>query len=115
MLDINEINWAISQLEQEESSFPAYNKLASLYTIRDKMQGTESPEPRSYDSGGYSQASAPATEAKSLGQYGNTEFLQSIAGKDVAAVFGVIDGLMEDLQVVNPRVYNNVLRKIGRI
>lgn len=36
-------------------------------------------------------------------------------GKDVAAVFGVIDGLMEDLQVVNPRVYNNVLRKIERI
>lgn len=112
MLDINEINWAISQLEQEESSFPSYNKLASLYTIRDKMQGTKKPEP---DYNGYSQASAPATEIQSLGQYGNSEFLQSIVGKDVAVVFGVIDGLMEDLQVVNPRVYNNVLRKIGRI
>lgn len=114
MLDINEINWAISQLEQEESSFPAYNKLASLYTIRDKMQGTERPE-LPYESSGYSQASTPAIEIQSLGQYGNSEFLQSIAGKDVAAVFGVIDSLMEDLQVVNPRVYNNVLRKIGRI
>lgn len=113
MLDINEINWAISQLEQEESSFPAYNKLASLYTIRDKMQGAKGQEPH-YDIG-YSQASAPTTEIQSLGQYGNSEFLQSIAGKDVAAVFGVIDGLMEDLQVVNSRVYNNVLRKIGRI
>lgn len=112
MLDIREVEYWISRYENEANKLDHCVTLSALYTIRDKMQGTEKPEP---DYGGYSKASAPHADIQSLGQYGNSEFLQSIAGKDASAVFGVIDGLMENLQVVNPRVYNNVLRKIGEI
>ena len=32
--NLKEIEWAIHELEQEESSFPVYAKLANLYTVR---------------------------------------------------------------------------------
>lgn len=110
MLDIKEIDWAISELEKEESSFKAYQKLASLYTIRDQMTKTEEV-PTTYNK--YSQASAP--EVQTLSQYGNSEFLQAISGKDPAAALSILDELMGNLQVVNSRVYDSVMRKLDRI
>lgn len=50
-----------------------------------------------------------------LGQYGDSDFLQAVAGKDPAATWAVMDELMETLQVVNPRAYDSVLRKINRL
>ena len=32
--NLKEIEWAIHELEKEESSFPVYAKLANLYTVR---------------------------------------------------------------------------------
>ena len=40
--NLKEIEWAISELEQEESSFPVYAKLANLYTVRNEMLGSSS-------------------------------------------------------------------------
>ena len=50
MLDRKEIDIEIARLEYGESSYPAYAKLATLYTIRDQMNKQE-PEmqDRSYD------------------------------------------------------------------
>lgn len=112
MLDIKEIDWAISELEKEESSFKAYQKLASLYTIRDQMTKSEVVS-TTYN--GYSQASAPEAEVQVLSQYGNSEFLQALSGKDPAAALSILDELMANLQVVNHRVYDNVMQKLDRI
>ena len=45
MLDRKEIDIEIARLEYGESSYPAYAKLANLYTIRDRMDRQERQMP----------------------------------------------------------------------
>lgn len=106
MLDPKEIDIEIARLEYGESSYPAYAKLATLYTIKNQMN-KQIPENRSYEQA-YSAAPAEIT----AGRYGDSEFLREVEGKDEEQVWGIIDDLMDTLQVANPRVYNGVMRKI---
>ncbi len=110
MRDIREIEYWISKLEEGESSFQNYSKLADLYAIRDKMLSDSQPEPRI---AAYSEASVPVNEV--LNQYGDSDFLRAVAGKEGAAAWGVIDELMDTLRVVNPRAYESVMRKLNRL
>ena len=43
--NLKEVEWAISELEQEESSLPNYEKLAIFYILREKMLGDAQPDP----------------------------------------------------------------------
>ena len=108
MLDPKEIDIEIARLEYGESSYPAYAKLATLYTIKNQMNRPEAKqqEPRQ----AYSLAAAP--EPAYTGRYGDSEFLREIEGRDQESVFAIIDDLIDTLRVTNPRVYNGVLRKI---
>ena len=109
MLDPKEIDIEIARLEYGESSYPAYAKLATLYTIRNQMNRTEQKQPEPVQQT-YSLAAAP--EPASTGRYGDSEFLREIEGQDQEDVFQIMDDLMDTLQVANPRVYNGVMRKI---
>ena len=108
MLDPKEIDLEIARLEYGESSHPAYQKLANLYTIRNQMNRTEQKQPEPVQT--YSLAVAP--EPAYTGRYGDSEFLREIEGRDQESVFAIIDDLIDTLRVTNPRVYNGVLRKI---
>ena len=111
MLDEAEIRKEIARLEYEESSYPNYAKLANLYVIRDKMQGTENARDKFV--GYYSGAPAPVTaEPATVGEYGDSEFLLAVAEKAPAKAWTVVDELMDTLSLVNRRVYDSVLRKI---
>lgn len=102
MLDMKEVEWAISQLERQESSWAACARLADLYVIRDQNSGAKArAEP----------ASAQALAAP-LAQYGQSEFLKAAAGKSPDALWPILDELMDTIQTVSPRVYNSVMRKI---
>ena len=114
MLDEAEIRKEIARLEYEESSYPNYAKLANLYVIRDKMQGAENARDKFV--GYYSGAPAPVTEEPAtVGEYGDSEFLLAVAGKDPAKAWTVIDELMDTLALVNRKVYDSVMRKIKGI
>ena len=111
MLDKAEIRAAIAKLEFEESSYSNYAKLASLYVIRDKMQGAENARDKFV--GYYSGAPAPViAEPATVGEYGDSEFLLAVAGKDPEKAWAVVDELMDTLSLVNRKVYDSVLRKI---
>lgn len=102
-----EINAWIARLETEESSWSNYEKLAVLYAIRgrnEKQDGAQRPIM-------YSAAAAP----DEVTQYGDTEFLQSIAGKSPEKLWYIMDELMDALMITNRKVYNSVLAKIRRI
>jgi len=101
-----EVEWAISELEQEESSKAGYILLSALYNIRDKLS-VDVPAPIAYS------MQAPLQEY--VGQYGDSEFLKAVSGKDSADAWAVMDELMDTLQVVNARAYNSVLRKIQEL
>ena len=115
MLDKAEIRAAIAKLEFDESSYSNYAKLASLYVIRDKMQEEERGDGGRYV-GCYSGAPAPVTaEPATVGEYGDSEFLLAVAGKDPAKAWTVVDELMDTLAMVNSKVYNSVMQKIKRV
>ena len=114
MLDEAEIRKEIARLEYEESSYPNHAKLANLYVIRDKMQEAQNARDKfvCYNSG------APATvtaEPATVGEYGDSEFLLAVAGKDPAKAWSVVDELMDTLAMVNSKVYNSVMQKIKRV
>ena len=108
MLDPKEIDLEIARLEYGESSYPAYAKLANLYTIKNQME--RGAEPRYEQS--YSAAPAPVEYAEATGLYGDSDFLRALEGKEPSDMWAIMDDLMDTLQVANPRVYNGVMRKI---
>lgn len=112
MLDKAEIRAAIAKLEFDESSYSNYAKLASLYVIRDKMQEEERGDGGRYV-GYYSGAPAHVTaEPATVGEYGDSEFLLAVAGKNPGKAWAVVDELMDTLSLVNRKVYDSVMRKI---
>lgn len=107
--NLKEIEWAISELEQEESSKSGYALLAALYTCRKEMMGLSAPQPQAAS---YSEA---GPEPETLDRYGDSDFLQAIDGKDSSAAWLVMDELMDTLRVVNPRAYESVMRKLDKL
>lgn len=82
-------------------------KLAAYYTILQNMTEKKSePDPEPI----YSFA-GPKIE-NTINYEGDSEFLQVINGRDQGEIIPVIDELMSTLQVINPRLYNSVLRKL---
>lgn len=85
--------------------------LAAFYTIQDHLY-PEDPRMSTY-----SQAAPPDnvqySGTESVGSYGDSEFLQTIRGKDPEAVWKVMDELMDTLKMVNGRLYNSIMHKIA--
>lgn len=105
--NLKEIEWAISELEKEESSFPLYAKLANLYTVRDKMMSMSAPQPQIA-----THSEAVRQKAFALGRYGDSEFLRAAEGKDPSLVLSAVDDLMSAIQMVRPNAYASVMRAI---
>ena len=83
-------------------------KLASFFIIRrelfeeDKEDEQFSQQPMfSYSSGD-----------NLIGRYGDSEFLDAVDGKPVENVMLVMNELMDSMQVLQPRIYDSVMRKI---
>lgn len=112
MLDRKEIDIEIARLEYGESSYPAYAKLANLYTIRDRMDRQERETPHEAS---YSAAPAIAESIPTVGDYGDSDFLRAVYGVDQGAAWAIMDDLMDTLHVANPRVYVSVMGKIRKL
>lgn len=102
MLNVNEIKAAIDELERAESSFPAYAKLAHLYTILDHNAEPRREEPKEEQ---YS-LSAPPPEMP------DSDFLRVAYRLDYDKVLAVMDDLMDTLKTVQPNVYSAVMRQL---
>ncbi len=102
--NIKEIDWAISELLQQESSFRTYSRLADLYAVRDRLREGQNAN----------MENEPTAQPIS-DRSGTSEFLQAVSEKDQEKVLLIMDELMETLRVVNPRVYDSVLHKIARL
>ena len=111
MITEKDLQEAIAECQGERN--PNANtciKLAAFYTIQQHMFGDEPP--------GYSFAPSPSTQeadsAETIIDYNSeTEFAQAIAGRDAWGIWSIMDELMTTLQVVNPRLYAGVMRKIA--
>ena len=87
-------------------------KLAAFYTILDHLddekQTAENASDRNSFSG-YSFADSALVQFD-----GDSEFAQIINGQKQVDVFPVLDELMETIRVMNLRLYNGVMRKLGK-
>lgn len=99
MLTQREIRNAISECEKNPKDYADCQKLATFYTILDHL--TAEPV-------------QTVTESV-IGEYGESEFLQSVAGLDSKSVWSVVDELASTIQVLNPPLYAGVLRKIREL
>ena len=79
-------------------------KLASYYTILDHTEKEE----QELEIPAYSFASVSTSRYES-----DTDFGNAIKDKDIDCVMAIFDELMTTLQVLNPRLYNGVLRRIS--
>lgn len=78
-------------------------KLAAFYTIQEhlfgKVEETAAQMPMT-DYSGHSYLNS------------QTEFAEAVKGMDPESLMPIIDELMETLQIVQPRLYSSVLRKL---
>ena len=82
-------------------------KLAAFYTIRNELfgsaQGAETPPAYSY--------AAPPDSGK-VNFDGDSEFAQTVSGRNQSEIWPVIDELMDTLKMIQPRLYDGVMRKL---
>lgn len=79
-------------------------KLAAFYVIRNEMFGSKKEVEQ-----GYSYAPPPTSN---LATDGESEFLKAVNGKNVQGVLAIMNELMDTMQVLQPRIYDSVMRKV---
>ncbi len=109
MVTRQDLDEAIRECEGAPASYAVCQKLAVLYTVRDYLYG--SGETR------MSFSAAPSKpDADVIGDYGDSEFLREVSGRNAEAVWAILDELMEEtIRVINPRLYDGVMRRIEKI
>lgn len=109
MITLREIDEAIRELEDAPKTYNTAQKLATFYILRDYMSSEGIGR-------GYSGADRSPERSEEIGIHGDSDFLRVVAGRDPAAVWAVLDELMEDtLAVTNPRLYDGVMRRLERV
>lgn len=102
MFSRRELLDAIAECENNNpSTYPECAKLATFYTLYDHL---------------YPEEKEPSETVKEtlVGAYGETEFLQAVDGCDAENAWRTMDELMSTLKVMQPRMYNAILVKIGQ-
>ena len=114
MIKERDLQEAIAECEgQRNPTASTCIKLAAFYTIRRELYG-ESLDEAAMPSG-FSNAMAPVADGKPVLYNSGTPFAEAIAGKDMDGCLAVLDEMMEALQVLNPRLYDGVMRKLKEL
>ena len=104
MIKEQDILEAIAECQGERNpNANTCRNLAAFYTILDHIRDTKEPEVENY-----SYSLGPT-----LIEYNSeTEFSNVLHGRDVNEILPVIDELMTTLHIINPRLYEGVMRKL---
>ena len=97
MISADDLDLAIeSCLNERNPDVNTCLRLAAFYIIKDHIAVPEDFSP----------------PAEIVGYEGRSEFMQKVDGKSTDEVWAIIDELMETLTIVNPRLYEGVMRKL---
>lgn len=105
MITEKELMAAIAECEADPVTPAKVSKLADFYIIYDHLFGAPIEE-------GYSYAGNVENVIQSNG---DTEFLQAVDGKDAEKVLAIIDELLNAVRVLQPRMYDGVIRRLHEI
>lgn len=88
-------------------------KLAAFYTILDHMEDDEESD---QDNSGRSAKSVRfQTPEEVISYHSSSEFGQAIDGLNPSDIWSVMDELMSMVQMLEPKLYNAVMRKIHEV
>ena len=113
MITEHDLQEAIAECEGQRN--PTANtciKLAAFYTIKQHMfPDTEvAPDKQVYS---YEPAPVSTNENKGYVSYdGDSEFARAIKDLPNELAWSIMDELMSALEVLNPKLYNSIMRKI---
>ena len=104
MITRRDLEITVQELENTPPTYQSCAKLADLYIILDHLPG-------------YSETQKVARQEthKVAHRETESEFMKRIEGKDMDAVLGVIDELIEATEILNPRLYENVMMRIDEL
>lgn len=113
MITKQDLQEAIAEcLGQRDPNANTCIKLAAFYTIRKELFG-ESDPPVVETLPVYSGAAGPAERVETHVDYtSDTEFARAVNGMDAHTAWSVVDELVDAVRVVNPRLYNGLMKKI---
>lgn len=98
---------AIEELKCGRHTIQTCEKLAAVITCLEYMYPREKEEAQPFSYPGYSRASGGE-----IGVYGDSEFLQKIAGKDPEKTWKLMDEAMMILAVTNNRLYEHIMNRL---
>ena len=107
MITIKDLQEAIAECKGERD--PNANtciKLAAYYTIMEHMQDNSMSAQK------YSFAAGPPPSAV-VDYQGTSEFAECARGMPLNDFMAVMDELMSTLQILNPKLYNSVIRRVS--
>lgn len=107
MITEEDLNKAIAECQgQRNPNANTCIKLAAFLTIKRELYGKSHNKEESMEVYSFSGPNSDILYSS------DTEFGQAILNKDLNNVIAVMDELMSTLQVVNPKLYNSVMRRI---
>lgn len=106
MITEHDLQEAIAECEGQRN--PTANtciKLAAFYTIKQNLFPKEESN--------YSFTPAPLENVNRVEYKGTSEFAQAIYGMPNDLAWSIMDDLMETLEIINPKLYNSIIRKVA--
>lgn len=82
-------------------------KLAAYFTIYDHLYPRQAEQPEEVP-----QKIFQTVDEDTVGNYGDSDFYRIISGRKAAEVWPIMNELMETIQVINPRLYDGVMRQL---
>lgn len=115
MITEQDLQEAIAEcLGQRDPNANTCIKLAAYYTIQHELFG-DSNQPVTNQIPAYSRA-APVEEHETYVDYtGDSEFSRMVNGMESRQAWAIVDELVETIRVLNPRLYNGLIRKMEEV
>lgn len=112
MITLHDLQEAIAECEgQRNPSSSTCLKLAAFYTIKNQLFPEKVDKVKDED---YQEPVFYSRAANSVAYSSDTEFGKAIANMDTNELLLIIDDLMSTLQVLSPKLYNGVMRKLDK-
>lgn len=102
MLTKNELLKAIEELEDASPTFQNCQKMATFYTLLNAI----------YRSGGEANQQVELIREEVINEHGNSDFLRMLDGMNSHEAWLIMDELMDTILILQPKLYDSVMRRI---
>lgn len=101
MFSKSELLDAIDELEMSPATYQNAEKLATFYVLYEHLYVKKEPVSR-----------VESVNEVIIGDYGDSEFLQTVMGMKSENVWMIIDELMDAVKTLQPRLYQATIAKL---